>query len=213
MSKKSRNFCFTVNNWTQEHLDFLAEVECKYIIYGKEVAPTTMTPHLQGFVVFSNPRALSGVLTQMRTLGGHWEIAKGSPGQNIDYCSKAGDVTERGTRSGQIICHEQDSWQDAQGDRFLTVIHPLLSQAQYAGGEGTEGEGEDRMHVEPSQEWSVRATPSGEYQDMGVHPCEVLGEAERPSSPQQYLDSWSERMWQELLGTQPVRDVLFEADE
>ena len=50
-----RNFCFTINNWTQQDWDKMVEFAneyCKYLVMGKEVAPTTGTPHLQGYCEF-----------------------------------------------------------------------------------------------------------------------------------------------------------------
>lgn len=43
---RSRSWQFTVNNYIDSDLTRLAQVECVYIVYGKEVAPTTGTPHL-----------------------------------------------------------------------------------------------------------------------------------------------------------------------
>lgn len=42
---------FTLNNWTEEDYALLAEFasETRYAIIGKEIAPGTGTPHLQGF--------------------------------------------------------------------------------------------------------------------------------------------------------------------
>jgi len=57
-----------------------------FLIYQKEAAPTTGTPHFQGYVVFKNPQSL----VALRALNGaaHYEVAQGSAAQNITYCSK-----------------------------------------------------------------------------------------------------------------------------
>lgn len=88
---RSRNFTFTHNNYENTVLE--DSVECKYIIYGKEVAPTTGTPHLQGFVSFETLKSVK----QVRALfvGSHVEVAK-TIDQAIEYCKKEGDWTERG---------------------------------------------------------------------------------------------------------------------
>lgn len=92
----STRFCFTLNNYTQEHLDALALVECKYLCYGKELAPTTGTPHLQGYVVFSSVKRPTGVAKLIP--GAHITIAKGNTQQNITYCSKESELVEFGQR-------------------------------------------------------------------------------------------------------------------
>lgn len=91
---KHRNFVFTLNNYTDEHVEALKALECRYIIFGKEVAPTTGTPHLQGYVAFTNTRHFKSVARLFP-----WTVAaaKGSAEENRVYCSKEGcDVYERG---------------------------------------------------------------------------------------------------------------------
>lgn len=83
---QSRNFVFTINNWNENHLDLLEKLEAEYIIAGKEVSPTTKTPHLQGFVRFkSNKR----VLTVRKLLAPHHvEVCVGGAKKAIQYCRK-----------------------------------------------------------------------------------------------------------------------------
>ena len=87
---KFRNFCFTQNNYTNTEL--VDGLECKYIVYGKEIGESG-TPHLQGFVTFLNPRAMSGVIKSLP--GCHVEIAR-TVEEAIAYCKKDGDFVERG---------------------------------------------------------------------------------------------------------------------
>jgi len=49
-----RNWVFTLNNYTDEDIARLASPyeQVKFIAYGKEIAPTTNTPHSQGYVIF-----------------------------------------------------------------------------------------------------------------------------------------------------------------
>lgn len=68
-------------------------LECKYIIYGKEVGESG-TPHLQGFVSFVNEKSLKQVIAMLP--GCHVEKAI-APDAAIEYCKKDGDFTERGT--------------------------------------------------------------------------------------------------------------------
>jgi len=83
---RSRNWCFTLNNYLPDEERLLADVDCKYLIYGRETGEETWTAHLQGFISFKHMKSLA----QMKKLltRAHWEIAKGSVEQNITYCSK-----------------------------------------------------------------------------------------------------------------------------
>lgn len=90
---RSRDFVFTTNNWTQDHIELLSTIDCVYVVYGKETGESG-TPHLQGYIRFKNPKSMSTVIKAMP--GSHIEIKKGTPQQAIDYCKKDGDFTERG---------------------------------------------------------------------------------------------------------------------
>lgn len=114
---RSRNWCFTVNNWTTEHVQKLlqlsqtARVRC--IMYGKEVGESG-TPHLQGFTVLT----MKASLATMKRLGfpGHLEIMVGKVEHNVIYCSKDGDVTVHGDvpksqqQKGEM---NKERWDDA----------------------------------------------------------------------------------------------------
>lgn len=86
----SRNWCFTRNNYNDTDINYLQTLTYKYLIYGKEIAPETGTPHLQGFVIFPSSR-----YRPANSLF-HWEIARGTPDQNRTYCSKEGNFEEFG---------------------------------------------------------------------------------------------------------------------
>lgn len=91
---RHRAFAFTINNFTEEDILFCNTLECRYIIYGREVAPTTGTQHLQGYVYFTNAREFKSILEKHKKW--HLEVAKGSAEQNIKYCKKEGNFVERG---------------------------------------------------------------------------------------------------------------------
>lgn len=92
---KSRAFTFTIFHFDENTENFLQELECRYIVYGYEICPTTSRPHFQGYVYFDNARTFKAIT---KLIPGHIEIAKGAPEQNYDYCSKDGHFFERGQR-------------------------------------------------------------------------------------------------------------------
>lgn len=93
---RSYNYVFTWNNYEDSNILTLSELKYKYICYGKEIAPTTGTPHLQGYIVFPNQMSLASIRKKLK--GAHVEIMKGSFAQNDTYCGKSGDITELGTK-------------------------------------------------------------------------------------------------------------------
>lgn len=97
MSAKA--WCFTCNNYTDEDIEMIKTTKYEYLIFGKEVAPTTGTPHLQGYIVFTGRKTMSSAREAL--LNCHIAKAKGNSQQNYDYCSKGGDFEEYGIRPKQ----------------------------------------------------------------------------------------------------------------
>lgn len=89
---RNRNWCFT--SFEAEPPQF--DVTMKYMIVGKEVCPDTSREHWQGFVIFKNPKLFGGLKRVQPTW--HWEAAKGSIDDNVNYCSKDGNFEEHGER-------------------------------------------------------------------------------------------------------------------
>jgi hypothetical protein len=98
----SKHFVFTHNNYTaatlQSYRDLfenqLRDHGIHYAVYGQEVAPTTGTRHLQGYVAFTRGTRIRSVRALFP--GAHVEVARGNPTQCRDYCVKDGDYVEHG---------------------------------------------------------------------------------------------------------------------
>jgi len=110
MSQSAR-YCFTLNNPTEENILALSNLPCKYLCYSRETAPSTGTPHLQGYVIFKSNQRLSTVAKKIP--GAHLSIAKGTSEQNITYCSKEAELVEFGERpktKAQSGLDEKERW-------------------------------------------------------------------------------------------------------
>ena len=87
-------FCFTHNNWAeddaQEYEQLFEAGYFRYLMYGKEVAPSTGTPHLQGFFWTSEAKQLA-VVKNKKKFKGAWITVPGKE-KGLDYwvayCSK-----------------------------------------------------------------------------------------------------------------------------
>ena len=91
---RHKNYVFTFNNYPDTVL--VDTIACKYIAYSKEVAPSTGTRHLQGYITFHNGKTLSATRSAM--LGCHVEVMLGSIAQNDEYINKVANMTERGDK-------------------------------------------------------------------------------------------------------------------
>jgi len=94
-----RNFVFTLNNYTDEEVELLktsVQDQANYLVFGKEICPTTGTPHLQGYVEFKKKMRVN---TISKMMNGRWfnRPSKGTAEQNKTYCKKEGDFYEYGT--------------------------------------------------------------------------------------------------------------------
>lgn len=103
-----------IPNWTQEDIDSLNALSCAYIIYGKEIAPSTGMPHLQCFIMFESQKTLSAVNKLIR---GHLTAVSTRPWDAAAYCKKDGDFTERGSFPKNPGKRERDDW-----DGYLDLI-------------------------------------------------------------------------------------------
>lgn len=96
---RNRNFCFTWNNYDEKSIEFLNNYVgfgAKYVAYSEEVAPTTGTKHLQGYLSFKDAKTI--VQARAKLQGCHVETMVGSIIQNEEYCSKAGTLIELGEK-------------------------------------------------------------------------------------------------------------------
>lgn len=107
-ANKSRSYgwCFTLNNYTVEELINLDNIECQYIICGKEVGESG-TQHIQGYIHYKTNVRFAQV---KKALGprAHIEPRMGTLIQAIEYCKKDGDFSERGT----IRTGKENKWAD-----------------------------------------------------------------------------------------------------
>lgn len=112
-------WCFTLNNWSEEEYQAIWNIQCSYLIIGKEVGQQG-TPHLQGYIKLNKyckkkeAIVLLGERTSVR-------CARGSALENKKYCSKGegtkenpinpdfaekGVLTEQGKRTDIELLYE-----------------------------------------------------------------------------------------------------------
>ncbi len=95
-SIRSRGWVFTA--FTTETKPPFVEEQMKYLIFQREICPTTKKLHWQGYVYFHNKKTLKAAKKGLNDATAHLEKAKGTPQECIAYCS---DLTKEGTSSEQ----------------------------------------------------------------------------------------------------------------
>lgn len=94
-----------MNNYTEDNVahlksDKVATVS-RYLIFGLEVAPTTGTKHIQGYIYFDEAKSMSATKKVLGDKKVHLTAAKGNADQNKTYCSKDGEFYEHGRKPEQ----------------------------------------------------------------------------------------------------------------
>lgn len=107
--KRSRGFVLTLNNWTEEEYKNMIDnctLHGKKFILGKEIAPTTGTPHIQGYIYFKDSKSLEAVRKIFpRT---NIILAKGTPKQNETYCGKDEDYIKHGFEEEEVNSYDKE---------------------------------------------------------------------------------------------------------
>lgn len=89
-------YVFTLNNYTEAQERALrgcvGNTGIKYILFGRETAPTTGTPHLQGYLQVNHDNT-KRINTKLNIVA---VKARGSYRENYTYCTKGGDFFEAG---------------------------------------------------------------------------------------------------------------------
>lgn len=98
LNRKGRRWVFTLNNYLEEDVAKIKEMfesfGGKYMIIGREIAPTTGTPHLQGYMRYEKQIWTNTLMSKVKF--SYLEIANGGDEVNSTYCRKQGDFEEYG---------------------------------------------------------------------------------------------------------------------
>ena len=93
-AKKQANWCFTLNNYTNDEwlnvVNRLTDKLVKYAVVGEETGDSG-TVHLQGYVRFQKIKRMAEVKRHVGKRA-HVEICRGSEEENKLYCTKDGKI-------------------------------------------------------------------------------------------------------------------------
>lgn len=188
---RAKHWTFTLNNYTDDECASLRALgnNVEYLVFGRETAPDTGTPHLQGYVAF---RAALRFTTARARISprAHLEVARSPGSVAADYCKKDGDFEEFGDTPTATQGRRTDL------DRFY--------------------EWSDRFSSErgrpPSTPEVARQFPSIYTRYPRVVPiCRLRFEA--PPLVQGEPRQWQQDLADELLAEPDDRSVIFYVDE
>lgn len=147
---RSRTWCFTINNPTT-FLEYLIDHKrILYCVYQMEEG-NEGTPHFQGYIYFQHAKNMLGVKKVLQCNWAHVEIARGTPKQNRDYCTKEetripgtdfwefGEMPLQGARSDILALHAflltSPNEKEVRDNHFsLWLRYPRLVERWYSAG-------------------------------------------------------------------------------
>lgn len=94
----ARSVCFTCNNYTEQQIEAIKAIDCRYLVFGFEVGESG-TPHLQGYIEFNSSLKWSTIHNKLK--GCHTEARKSTAKNAAEYCKKDGKFFEKGDISKQ----------------------------------------------------------------------------------------------------------------
>lgn len=163
---KSRNWCFTINNYedVMQPLDFVPEDA--FIAWQAEKGESG-TPHLQGYIELPENSRLSALKKLHPTA--HWEPRRGTQKQALDYATKFedetyvdgpwcyGDMKEQGARTDLALLRQMMSdgadlkeIKDTNFDLYCRSKHALDSEYNLIRNERAK---QERLSSYDSVEW------------------------------------------------------------
>ena len=89
------NWCFTLNNYTDEDQEIFRKMPYTYLLFGREVGEQG-TPHLQGYIQLQKKKRLPAM--KKLHAKANWRPSNGDDQHNFVYCTKDGDFEEHGLR-------------------------------------------------------------------------------------------------------------------
>jgi hypothetical protein len=128
-----RNFCFTLNNPTDEETTQIQESDIwNYICWGEEVG-VEGTFHYQGYAELKSRTRLGALKKSAGFQRMHIENRKGSQTAAIDYCRKDGKFTEYGNKKKQGRRHDLSSVIDQCRESGTNMRRIMESCTNYQG--------------------------------------------------------------------------------
>ena len=116
-------WCFTLNNYTEMEISSIVSIfdeKSKLYILGDEVGEICGTPHIQGYVEFKTKCRPLNLISQNKRI--HWEKARGTPLENIEYCSKMKILKSKGLPRPIEVITQLYPWQKEIEDIYLGEI-------------------------------------------------------------------------------------------
>ncbi|AJP36387.1 replication-associated protein [Avon-Heathcote Estuary associated circular virus 9] len=180
MSDKHRSYSFTLNNYTDDEVFALTSMcepinrGVKYLIFGKEIAPTTGTPHLQGCIIFTSPRSFKALKKVVPFNRANYKPTISEPG-SARYCKKDGDVYEYGTPPKQGKRSDIENVRDilTSGGNIRDVVSTATSIQSVRMAEIHLKYFEKKRNWKPTVRWYYGATGTGKsktaYEECDEH--------------------------------------------
>ena len=127
--KRTNRWCFTINNYG-EYFPVFDEATMEYMIFQEEIAPTTGTHHLQGYVRFKTAKqmlAAKKAIAGASGLSPEMTPAKGTEEQNRTYCTKDESKSRKpGTQPHEFGVYSPDSGKQGKRTDLENIAQQVI---------------------------------------------------------------------------------------
>lgn len=156
-----RAYLLTINNWSQEEYDTIKALKYKYLVIGKEIAPTTGTPHIHAYVYLKDAKTFSSMKKKFPRA--NIKLCDGSPQQNRTYCIKDKEYEEFGTipEQGKRTDIERIRDQVNQGLGLEEIVETATSYQSIRTAEVLLKYKEKKRNFKPLVKWYYGSTGTG----------------------------------------------------
>lgn len=157
---KSRTWCLTINNYTEDDIETLKGLTTEYIIVGDEIGETG-TPHLQ--VYFRKKWQTTFKFVKKKFPTAHIEPARRGDSVNRDYCSKQKVIYESGEMCFQGKRNDIELVREAiiEGDNMRSIVLKATSIQSVRMAEIVLKYHEAKRNWKPNVQWFYGPTGTG----------------------------------------------------
>lgn len=118
---KGKHWSFTLIGHDDAYIRKFEDIKefTTYWVYGKEICPTTKTPHLQCYLVGIKQITRPTMRRWFGDNGSTYAVSFGTPTQNRNYCTKDGDFKE----FGMLPQDRSQAGGQSTKDKWVEIVH------------------------------------------------------------------------------------------